>query len=380
MSAVNWRFVLTDAAYRPVGELLNAYERRVAKPLSKLDTMSFRLRLDNPLASPIMACDGYIKAYRGDRLMFYGPVISAEATASDGNPSVAVNAVGAGWFLSKRFAGKSATGTVFGTLTDRAVVVKSLIDTANAEAIVGLPAGSAETGIATFGPLESASRVLYTAGPYKTIMDIMVELASAYDGFEWRFDPIDNFDEGAVTGNKIANLVTAARPMGFGDFREEAVFEWGVGRNNMKSFKQTVTRDTQANRMYHNVSTGPDSPGYPTLNALNLTSISNYRLLEDLAQVDLTDAGLRQQFVDESVRIRAFPRQIIEFVPHIDPDLSGRVPQYGVDYDVGDLVRARAVFGGRVVFDAWFRLWGMSFEISDMGVETGSMALAEEAS
>src|SRR3954468_533794 len=159
----DWRFVLTDAAYRPVGEILNAAERKLAFPLNRLDTLSFRVRLDNPLADSLLSTAGYVKAYRDSTLRYFGPIISAEEAADTGGGSIAVNSVGAGWILSKRLAGKSATGTVFGA-TDRGLIIKALIDATNAES---------ETGVATDGSMTSGSAVAYTAGPYRPISEIL---------------------------------------------------------------------------------------------------------------------------------------------------------------------------------------------------------------
>lgn len=363
----SWSFILTDNAYNHVGEILNASERKVALPLSKLATASFRVRLDNPLADLLASCEGYVKGYRDGVLRLFAPIISAEEIADKDNASVMVNCVDAGWYMQKRLAGKSAAGTIFGSATDRAQIVKQLLDTANAEG---------ETGISTSAmPISAASAVTYTAGPYKPILECNSELAVSTDGFDWRIVPIENFDNGTVTGQKIAAFW--AEPV-IGQERLDAVFEWGTGRNNIVSYTRSVTRDTQANKVYHFTSNGPDAPGYPTLSAIDATSVANWKLLEDLAQADLLDPTLRQRLVDTHVEVRKNPRQIITFQPHINPQGSMRVPDFGTDFDVGDLIPARAKYGDTVRFDATFRLWGVEFAIDNHGVETPTFTLAEE--
>lgn len=362
----DWRFVLADVNFVPVGEILNASERKVAIPLSKFDTLSFRVRLDNPLTDPLMTTAGFIKGYRNGVPRFFGPIVSAEEAGDNTGATAAINAVGAGWMFQKRIVGKSAQGTPFTSLTDRAVIAGTLLTTADSEGA---------TGISIDAGNSAASAVTYLAGPYKTLYDTVTELAAGFDGFDWRVLPIDNYAAGAVTGSKIGLFY--ARPL-IGTPQPEAVFEWGTGRRNIASYTRTVSRDTQANKVYHIASPGPDAPGYPVISAIDPTSISNYGLLEDLAQADLLDAGMRTQLVEEHIRVRSTPRQIIQFTPHIDPGNTGRLPNYGVDYDVGDTVRARIAFEGVTRVDAAVRVWGVTFDIDSNGVERTSTVLAEE--
>lgn len=375
-----WDFVLTDAHHRPVGELLNAGDQTVALPLNKLDTMSCKVRADNPLADTLLTCQGYIKGYHNGVHAYHGPIISAEETGDANGASIAINSVGAGWILTKRLAGKSSTGTVFSAATDRAQVIKQLIDAANTEGAAwdslwpGAAAG-AYTGIDTSGPMSAASAVTYTAGPFRPISEIVTELASTLDGFDWRILPVDNYASGAVTGPNIGQFL--AQPV-LGTSQPNVVFEYGAGRNNIASYTRTVSRETQADRVFHFTSNGPDAFGYPTVSAIDYQTISDWGLLEDLAQADLLDLGLRNALVQQHVNIRKLPRQLIQFTPHIDPDDTGRVPQFGSDYTVGDSVRGRAVYAGNVRFDALLRIWGVQFETDNNGVEKTTLTLADE--
>lgn len=360
-----WSLILTDKNYVPVGEILNASDRRVAKPLSKIDTASFRVRLDNPLADPLLSCKGYVKAYRDGVLQFFGPVLSAEEVGDSMNASISVNCASVGWFLQKRLAGKSATGQVYSSSTDRAAIAADLITLANAETY-------GETGI-QIGTVASGSAISgYAAGPYKPILEVINELALAFDGFDWKITPIDNWSGGAVTSAKIGEF-TADEALGA--TRPGAIFEWGTGRNNIMSYTRSRNREGQANKVYHAVSQGPDVPGYPVVSAIDTGSISDYKLLEDLAAADLIDSSFRQQFVDEHVFVRRYPRETIVFEPHIDPMQTGRLPVYGADYDIGDIVRARAVYHGTLRFDYWIRVYAVEFNINDLGVEKATLTL-----
>lgn len=366
MAAAQWQFVLTDAAYSPVGEILNVKERQVNLALNKYDNLSFQLRLDNPLANNIINDLAYIKAYRAGSLKFFGPIISAEEAASSDSATVAVTAGGAAWLMTKRLTGKSATGRLFSTVTDRAVIARTLIAEANAEN---------NTGIDTSAAVGSGSTITYTAGPFRTLYDVVTELATGYDAFDWRVLPVENYSRGVVTSQSIGTF--NAQPL-IGATQPEAIFEWGTGRRNVKSYSRIRDRSSQANQVYHIASAGPDAPGYPTVVANDPTSIASYRLLEDIAQADLTDYALRTQLVQEHIRVRKTPREVIKFEPHIDPQGVGILPVFGVDYDIGDFVTFRAAYGGAARINALLRIWGVQFSIDDNGVERASAVLAAQ--
>lgn len=361
-----WNFILTDGTTRPVGEILNASDRQVSLPLNKIDTLSFKIRLDNPLSDQILSSNTYIKAYRDRVLRFIGPVISAEEASDNTSQSVTVNAAGAGWIFGRRLAGKSITGRQFTSLTDRAIICQTLIGEANAEN----PTGVWQTTARANG---SASVITYDAGPYKPILDIINELSASYDGFDWRVLPAENFANGALTNAYFSWFY--AQPV-IGSHKPEAVFEYGAGRNNVESYKRTVNRDTMANAVYH-ISPEAESGSAPVITATDNASIATWRRLEDLVSADLTDASLRQQLCNEHIAVRKAPRQVIEFTPHIDPQRTGRLPEFGLDYDIGDWVRARAAYRGVVRFDGMFRVWGVNFSIDPNGLEKLTLVLVE---
>lgn len=374
----SWGFIVTDNQFRPQGELVNASARKVAIPLNKLPTASFQVRLDNPLADTLVTTNCYIKGYRlvrgqAPQLRYFGPVVSAEESADKDKATVAVNSVGAGWVLQKRLVGKSAAGTTW-TTTDRARIVAD----ASISPIGMLPQANneGETHIdCASGPFTAASTATYTA-LYKTILDCISDLSVGDTGFDWRIVPLDNYVSGAVSSTKIGRF--EAYPV-LGSQQPNVMFEWGTNRSNIVAYTRQVDRSSQANKVYHNAAAGPDAPGFPTVSAIDGQSISDYGLLEDLAQADLLDLTLRQNLVNEHVRVRRNPRQLISFTPHIDPNDAGRLPQFGIEYDVGDIVRARAVYRARTRFDVATRVWGITFDIGDLGVEQQTLQLAQEA-
>lgn len=360
-----WSYILTDKDYEPIAEIVNASERKVSIPLNRLDSASFRIRLDNPLALNIMTAAGYVKAYRDDVLTFFGPIVTAEETGDANNASIVVNCMGAGWIFGRRLVGKSATGTLF-TAIDRASIIGSLIATVNSENNTGIGVDVGNT---------SASTATYVAGPYKKLDEVINELAAGTAGFDWRVLPNENWVNGVKTTDTIGAFY--ARPV-IGEVAPEAVFEWGGGRNNVSGYTRTMNREQQANKLYHNAATGPDAPGYPTLTVNDPTSITEFHELEDVVQADLLDPTLRAAILNAHLDVRSYPRHIVQFTPHIDPGALGRLPNFGQHYTVGDQVRMRVQYNSQPRIDTLVRVWGVSFEIDNNGVERASMVLAEE--
>lgn len=394
----HWDFVLTDSFYVPIGQLVNADGRSVALKHNGFPTFNFTVRLDNPLTYALSGAGGYIKGYRNGVLEYFGPIISAEETADSQTKSLAVVSSGVGWFLQKRLAGKSADGTAF-TTTDRAQIIKALLDAINAESETGIATSDIVADVSPYVPpgsgnslvfgstasrpvsglgtpnITAASASSYKAGPYKPLYDCMRELWPGTEGFDWQIVPYDNYTTGIVDSQKIGQF--RAYPL-IGQQQPEAIFEFGQGRNNVMSYRRTISRETQANQVYHNVSDGPDAPGYPTQSKFDAASILAYRMVEDIAQADVKDLVIRQRLLDEHLRVRAYPRQVVDFQPHLQ-DGTGRVPDWRTEYMLGDQVRARIKTGGQVTLDAWCRVYGVTFEIDKQGMERVSLTLAEES-
>lgn len=356
-----WRTIVTDLAHVPIGELLNASDRRILKPLSRLDTASVTIRTDNPLADTLLSTECYLKIIRDGVTEFHGPVVQADETVDKSDGKATISAIGGGWELTKRLAGKSTTGTVFSSATDRAQIMKALIDTTNTESETGVDTG--------FYVLTSGSAISYVAGPYRKIMDILTELGQSTDGYDWRIVPIDNFSGGAVTSQKIGRLMIA--PV-IGTQKPEAIFEHGIGRNNVASYRSSTTRETQATKVFHTIADGTGISG-----VADAPTLAKWGLLEDLAQIDITDTPQRQNFLNEVVGVRKDPRRIVEFTPHISNGPM-TVPTYGRDFDIGDQVVARSVRSGRVRFNAWFRVWAVELTMSENDEERQGLTLVEE--
>lgn len=373
MAVAEWSFVYCDRDSVPQGEILNVAERKVALPLNSLSTASFKIRLDNPLAEPMMSLEGFVKAYRNGVLMFHGLLLSCQESIDHESATCVVNCIDCGWLLNKRYAGKSKTGTVFGAMARSQIVETLILVTANLDGPLGVDALSVPNGA------QGGLMTGYTAGPYKLIYEILKEMSAGTDGFDWRFLPVENYVDGAVVnspyGDPYKSQFYASTVIG--EQKPDAVFEFGVGRNNVHRYERQITRETQANKIYNNAQAGPDAPGYPTVSALDAASVEDWYLMEDLVAADLVTQTHRQTLVNAHRDVRAQPRQVVNFVPHID-DGTGRVPELGQDFDLGDQIRGRFAYNNMMLLDAYMRLYGVSYEIDSEGTERSTFTLIQE--
>jgi hypothetical protein len=346
-----WTAVLTDKYYKPLGELTQMTGFQYSRGLNKLATCGFTVRLDNEFVDALAACEGYLKLYRQNGLRYFGPLVTAEQQADASTKSLAVTSADVGWILSHRLAGKSTTGTIFAAPTDLAQIAKTLIDTTNAEW---------ETGLSTsVGTLSAGSGRTYTAGPYRNILEIVQELATALDGYEWRVVPIDNWGDGVQTNIKIGYL--EATPL-IGSYKPLAVFEYGPNtRSNILTYNFSRTRDQQANRVFHALSDFSD-PHFQN----NTAAQSNWGLMEDILSLpDVTDSSMRDGIIGEHVAVRGNPRDIVRITPHIDPGPNGIIPHPFEDYDIGDTITARIVVNGEIRFAGLLRVYGINVTVDD---------------
>jgi hypothetical protein len=359
-----WSWQLTDASFNPVGELLNVREMKLALPLNKVNTASFNVRLDNPFVKNMISDLGYIKVYREKVLVFYGPLITVAEVGAGDEATMQVNAAGPEWFFSQRLRGRTAAGVKQTGSEARSAKFVAHLASAN---------GDAETHIDyTTGPISGGSTSVYETTPYITLAEVLSAMSNTAEGFDWDVLPTENFINGVVVSPKIGRLIIANEIM---SEQPNAVFEWGVGRNNIASFTRNVDRTTLANRAYNFTAAGPEAAGAPTVTAEDGTSIAAYGLQEALVSASILNTTLRQELVNLNVEVRKNPRQTIVFQPVTD-DGTGRVPVLGRDFKVGDSVRVRLVQNTTSHFDAMVRVWGAEYAIDENLKETQTLILS----
>jgi hypothetical protein len=380
----HWTFVAIDRFGNELGELRRAHDRQVTpRPINGLGTAQLRLRLDDPQSLLWQDGRNLLKVYELDgndvqQTRFVGPMTSYEEVDDDQNESVVLGFTSGGWRLADRLIGKSATGFTGGStptsLVDRAELMARVLDAVNAENWTGIARGT----IGLSGGTTYVSDWLY-----KKALDAWTELAVALDAPDWEIEPLEPLDYGGAIGR----LNTAAF---FGANEPNAVWEYGIGKHNVKTWRRTIDPKLVANSVYALTPGYPDNDSTPPANAQDATSIAARGLHEDVIAADLSVPQLRTALAQQHVAVRKAPRQVITFDPRLE---IAKDLRYRVDYKEGDLVwfhalREFPIYDATGTFiedtqqidvvDAALRIYAVTFNIDDAGNATPSFTLLEE--
>jgi hypothetical protein len=336
-------------------------DRTVSFGLSRPTTCSFALRLDDELVDVLQRDPCRIRVYdtaRSPSLAGHLDLIDDEEVAGEGGlGTVHFNCSDQWWLLAHRLIGKSRAGYSQGTAlapVERGAIVRAILDDVNASGL--------ETGLRSNASVVAAGATYVGPWTFKPAAEAISELASTLDGFEWVIDPIE-YSAGKVGDFKTYGVV--------GTYQEHAAFEYGHGRHNVQTYRSPRTRQTQANLAFSLPSGWPDNTAETYVYSLDTASRDKWLLVEDVVPGDLT-VQLRQQLVAEHVRVRKEPRKLWTFEPILQTgDDDVRVPVFGVDYDIGDLVplTIKVNVGGQLVtrFDGVVRVFQVDVTIDPEG-------------
>ncbi len=357
-----WRIVATTLNGTPIGEVINARRRRVSLGLNRVPTCQFDVRLDDALADSLLGCQALVKVYDNAVLRLVSQVVSAEEI---GGAGISVTCAGPGWRLSKRLIGKTTTGYKQGTAAapvDAGQILTSILAAVNADGYTGITAGTVAASTNTY--------VAYA--PYKRASEAFSEISSTIDGPDYEFAPHE--PSAVAGGTRIATLNAAGA---IGSAKPDAIFEYATGRRNVTSYTRQVSIEGLLNAGYGLAS---DPAGTP-VTAADAGSQATWGLYEDTVPSDLAVQLLRQKLVNEHVRVRKAPRQLITFQPtRDDPSQPGRVPRFGSDFAIGDSVTFRAVQPetGAVRVNAALRVYAIEFSIDEEGAAVPTLTLTAE--
>lgn len=360
----DWKIVYANKSFEPQGDVLNFREMKCFRGLSKVSTLSFGLRLDNPLAAEIASTDGYIKAYRNGSLVFYGNPITVQEVGNGDEPTLKVNAVGPEWKFTKVIIGESQEGNTIAATTD-------LGEKICAEIIIH---GENPWKLHIIGNQEKCALGKKITQPftvkYKYFSEFIEECYDASGGFDWTVSPTDNWKKGVLSNEFIGEILIKEV---IGVTQENAIFEWGTGRNNIANFAHTIDRTTMLNSAINFPSAGPTSSN--VLKFEDAASKSTYGLYQEVIQSDVLSKELREALIKENVEVRKNPRKTITFEPVTD-DGTGRVPTFGKDFELGDSVQARIKYNGIVRLNALVRVWGIEFLVDENLKEIQKLTLS----
>ncbi len=362
---MTWRFVLTDLQGQALSELPGISGKTFAKPIGSTATGSFSVPLDRWEADPLVECETLLRVYEdtpnGPFLHGHLRQITAEEQGGQNTGSVAAAFADPSWVLSRRFCGKASGGYSMGTAVspvDRGAIIADLVNLTNTESPTGL----------LMGMVTPSSTTYVEAWSYKPILEAVGELSATLDGPDWQVQPVEYVP---TSGQGTIGLLDVKASIG--QVRPEAVFEFGDGTNNVRSYTRTATLDGTANRVFHL----PADPTTQTvLSREDSTSIGYRGLLEAIVAADITPDQLRVALLEHHIAVRSGPKQTITFEPG-----SGllNVPHLGTDFSVGDIVTFRASVNraGRTQkrLNGLFRVYQAAVTVSDLGVATTSLTV-----
>lgn len=347
-----WRFVITDAAGVSVGEP-RATGRTVTWQLSGTSSASFSIRDTDPMWTQIATGSSNLKVFnsRGD-LVFYGPIVSDQESASGQGATVQFTAADQSWILGKRFAAKdpSGVGETF-TSTDPATIIAALVGEVNGEKPTGI---SAVVTSDTFPP----TTVTYV---WKKVLDALNELGSTEGSYEWTLSYIDGANGAAPV--VALNLQAQAGT----DIRNQTFFEYGSGtRHNCSSYTVTHNETNRATLVW-----ALGNGGFTSASAEAAGDQEVFQRYEDVVSFnDITDVSLLSTLALAHVAVRKVPQTLVNVTP-----FPATAPRYGVDWNLGDLVSIRIMSRGSVRAEGVGRIWGATVGLTDAGDEQATITL-----
>lgn len=340
---MTWTTVLADRATgQSIGELRDVTARRWKRVLNRPVTVSWTARADNALAAQMLELDLVLAKFYEDStgddvLRFIGPQVSFEKARDSSGGTIAVVGQDAFWRLGHRLIGQSAAGSSFGTVLapiDKGSIAAQVLAEANANFDTGIRLGTV-----------LASSTGYGTYTYKEADQIIAELSATLGGFDWNLVPVEPAAD--ALGLQIGRLDIGPA---IGTVLPDIVWEFGTGKANVASFRDVGDATALCNRAFNLPSGFPDTTTAPStvLVSQDNASIVERGLHEALVSADLLVDVLRRALIDEHVAVRKRPRRVITFQPIAEEptgttDGTRRVPRLFADYDVGDIVRFRAV-------------------------------------
>lgn len=362
-----WRFVLCERSGVEIAHLTSiaqdkAFTYRMLLPVK----LSLALPADSDVG--LEHSDGYpmldsgrrvVKAYRQPnaggafQLKFAGPVWTVMDVGDENTAKTMVEVYDPLIQLNRRFALDNTANTysqrtriVEFTDTDGIQIVKSLVDRTNTLSPSMLTTAGATVETSSLRTVKYERRTVYSA---------MYELASAFNGFDYKITPLDAEDGVHGRLNLLARL---------GATRPEALFGWQLAPHNVKRVERKMDMERVANTI---LALGATNTGGGAIEkeVSDTPSFNDFGRYED---VDVFGDTQIQSFLDalaqDEINFRSARRELVQFVPQ-----PGTRPEPFVDFDIGDTVPiniGERLRGGTLGFQ---RVYGFDLAIDSEGRE-----------
>lgn len=371
-----------------LGELQGLRNRRLSVGLNRTASFSFDMPLlDNPLTEELFeAADASLSSlipsdyrlvsiYRlnpyteSRELLFVGPIIVARDGAAGGEEATAsFTAVSAYWRMSTRIADNSSShGRRESGLSisgQRGQIAAQLIrdtNTISGNSWLRAPDSAID---------ETDEVEINNWGGFRTVAQCISDLSGegSVSGFDWAVVPkLETDGEGLVLGEfNVAPILGQ-------DKTGSIIFEYGIGRNNLRSAFRSRSLENYANVVNH---VGSGLTPY-TIQETKPISILQAGTFETVADGDLIDYSLRESWVELNKELRSRPRRLFEITPERSDleETAGSNPIPLIDYAEGDRVRARIYYADRLRWDVALRIYSIEINWSDQGEETADLGL-----
>ena len=378
---MKYKFVATamDGSIPPgAGELYNVSAPSYTDALNGMRSAGCTIPVDSPRADWLLNNDALIKFYRADRtgvwqLLLNGDVVSTEEAGDGNTESLTVTVADPFFRLNARLQGMGVnashqgTGFTAGTPSvqiDLSQMIVQLLAGVNSDFNSGVKLGTV-TNSGTMGALGPLYAVY--AGP--TIQEVNATLGGP------DFWIVPQEAQFSMPSTIIGQMNIAPWR---GTNRPNAIFEYGCGKHNVANYNRILSKQNVCN---HAVSL---PQGWPTgVNASD--SVATYDdtasqnaigRFDSVVSTDVANLQLRQILCQENVNVRKQKQQQITFVPTVDNPMD-----YTVDYNVGDVVTARAYNTtlNKFRFNGSIRIYGVSLSLDENGAETVQLTLIPDS-
>jgi hypothetical protein len=300
-------------------------------------------------------------------------VQSVEYVGDQGEHTLAVTAMSSMWVrLAKALVGKGYEGLKGPTsATDQGTWLAggagSVLAGINAES-------SAHTWITTNGTITASGNISGGVWRYTPLMDIIQELSASTSGFDFWQDYTDPRNGSVGTASAGSLNIAPVK----GTTKNDVVFEYGTENPNSQSYRFLVDVQHQINRAISLPPSFPDSKGLPIVTKNEAFSQAAFGVREEVISTELSNATLRGNIAQAHVDLRAFTRKIFEIQPMPGKTAERKVPEALIDYVVGDTVRGRVKDRNKTLIDALVRVYGITVEPQDDGVQVDTLTLVPE--
>lgn len=398
MAIPQWKFILVNSKdLSEIGELHQARDKSLNLALNTPGSASFTYSFEGNLAADIQPISTGVMAYRKGSTDSYKLVWSGyinEIAEDVTNATMTVSAVG--WFerLNKRIARQDI---LYRSQYDKDIIIGSTFSTPSGGIASGIMQIANKTVTASGYTIASGTiPVVSGSSPYTPTW---LEAGTYYDGMRPVIGTASgpakqdlSIEQDSSFGEAIISLINqengcdievnpANRQLNVygkkGSVKSDVWFGFNWGPENIASFSNQISTADIANYL---VGRATGITAQVVYNKYSY-SIQNYGIFEDSLNINLTSTADAAQKLAYYTAAEYFFRSGPEFSNSDSPfstysitpypyTIGSSVPEPFEAYNIGDIVKFRAVREPRVDVEGSFRVFGMSVSISNDGNES----------